>query len=59
LSRSNVFLSQGDMITRVPNQYLLVVSHDCDIRCEEEKEPFIEIIPCEKIENLEGNFSKG
>jgi hypothetical protein len=47
------------MITRVPNQYLLVVSHDCDIRCEEEKEPFIEIIPCEKIENLEGNFSKG
>jgi hypothetical protein len=38
---------------------MMVVSHDCDIRCEEEREPFIEIIPCEKIAGLEGNFSKG
>ena len=59
MERSGVCLSQGDIFKEGPDQYGMVISHDCDIRCAEEKEPYIEIIPCEKIAELDGNYAKG
>lgn len=57
-------LLQGDFIQYQDSNFkdcdtYIVISHSCDIDRPEEKEPFIELLPCHLIEKIEGNNKNG
>lgn len=57
-------LLQGDFIRYKNSNFkecdiYIVISHSCDIARDESKEPFIELLPCHPISNIDGNNSKG
>ncbi|MGD1822342.1 MAG: hypothetical protein ACPKM0_06210 [Pleomorphochaeta sp.] len=57
-------LLQGDYIHYQDANYkdcdtYIVISHSCDIDRPKEKEPFIELLPCHLIEQIDGNTKNG
>ncbi|MDC7250808.1 MAG: hypothetical protein PQJ49_12900 [Sphaerochaetaceae bacterium] len=57
-------LQQGDFIKYSNPKYhdcnlYMVISHSCDIARDIQKEPYIELLPCHIIEEIDGNYSNG
>jgi len=51
-------MEQGNFIEKDNNIYI-IISHSCDLARKKELEPFVEVIFCKKIDNLNGNMSSG